>query len=319
MGCAEPRTGIVKQDAPEEPMSLPDERAEFIHVRGLRLFCRQWGPAAAIPVVLLHGLRGFSGTWRDVASALSGQFRLIALDQRGRGESDWDLAANYYTDAYLADLEAIVDELGLRRFALVGHSMGGTTSYVYADRHPERVGLLVIEDMAPGASNAGAGAERIKAEMALLPESFASWSEARAYWRSRRPTVSDAAIEQRLAESLKPLANGRIGWRYDAGGIRKTRMNPDPQRVVDLWPVIARLRMPTLIIRGEHSDFCPAESVAEMRRRNPLIDSVTVAGAGHYVHDEQPTAFITQLQRSLVSWRTRELSRSPRAQNTVGE
>jgi pimeloyl-ACP methyl ester carboxylesterase len=190
---------------------------------------------------------------------------------------------------------------------------------VYAVRHPERVGLLVIEDIAPGASSAGAGAERIRAEMAMLPESFASWTEARMYWRRHRPTVSDAALEQRLAESLKTLSDGRIGWRYDARGIRKTRMNPDPQRVVDLWPVIERLRMPTLIIRGEHSDFCPAESVAEMKRRNQIIDSVTVAGAGHYVHDEQPAAFITQLKRSLESWRTRERSPSPRAQNTVGE
>src|SRR5581483_11652194 len=123
------------------------ERTRPLRVNGLRLFCREWGKTDAPPLVLLHGLRGFSGTWRALAAALAGQFRLIAFDQRGRGESDWDPGHNYYTDAYLSDLEGVVDQLGLARFGLIGHSMGGTTSYVYAARHPERLAALVIEDI----------------------------------------------------------------------------------------------------------------------------------------------------------------------------
>src|SRR5687767_7798238 len=104
-------------DQPPRPSTLlPDERAEFVDSTGMRLLCRQWGHINAPPIVLLHGLRGFSGTWRTLAAALSGQYRLIAFDQRGRGDSDWDPGCNYYTDAYLADLEAVVDRLGLRRF-----------------------------------------------------------------------------------------------------------------------------------------------------------------------------------------------------------
>ncbi len=284
---------------------MPDERTEFVQVNGLRLLCREWGPADADPILFLHGLRGFSGTWRQAAAALSHEYRIIAYDQRGRGESDWDPLRNYYTDAYLADLEVMVDRLALRRFVLVGHSMGGTTAYVYADRHPERVAALVIEDIAPGSSTLGTGAERILAEMAALPMSFASWGEARRYWRARRPTVSDAALEQRLTESLRPSPDGRIIWRYDADGIRKTRLNPDHRRVVDLWPVVERLRIPTLVIRGELSDFCPAGILAQMSRRNPLISSVTVPAASHYVHDEQPAAFIAHLRRFLASRRER--------------
>lgn len=285
----------MNDQSPNPPTLLPDERTEFVHSNGLCLLCRQWGRIDAPPVVLLHGLRGFSGTWRHLAAALSGRYRLIALDQRGRGESDWDPNCNYYTDAYLADLEAMVDLLELRRFVLVGHSMGGTTSYVYARCHPERLAALVIEDIAPGASVAGPGAQRIVAEMATMPESFASWAEARVYWRTHRPSLSEQAIEQRVAESLRAIPGGRIGWRYDARGIGQTRVTPDPSRIVDLWPIVLQLDVPTLIIRGERSDFCPTATVAEMCSRNARISSVTVPNASHYVHDDAPALFAQHL------------------------
>jgi len=277
-----------------------DEHTQRLRVNGLQLLCREWGQQNAPPLVLLHGLRGFSGTWRMLAAALGGQFRLVALDQRGRGESDWDPGRNYYTDAYLADLESVVDQLGLERFGLIGHSMGGTTSYVYAARHPERLAALVIEDIAPGSSVSGAGAERIVREMQGMPEGFESWAEARAYWRTLRPSLSDAAIEQRVLESLRETRGGRIIWRYDAQGIRQTRVAPDPARMVDLWPVVERISTPTLIIRGERSDFCPASTVTTLCARNPNIRSVSVAAAGHYVHDDAPSEFVAHVRGFLT-------------------
>jgi pimeloyl-ACP methyl ester carboxylesterase len=277
-----------------------DERTRQLRVNGLQLFCREWGKTDAPPLVLLHGLRGFSGTWRALAAALAGQFRLVAFDQRGRGESDWDPGRNYYTDAYLSDLESVVDQLGLARFGLIGHSMGGTTSYVYAARHPERLAALVIEDIAPGSSASGAGAERIVREMQGMPSGFASWAEARQYWRALRPSLSDAAIEQRVVESLREQPDGRIGWRYDADGIRQTRVAPDPDRLVDLWPVVERIRTPTLVIRGERSDFSPASTVTQMCAANPNIRAVSVAAAGHYVHDDAPEEFVARVRDFLT-------------------
>lgn len=278
---------------PPQPARLPGERESFALINGLHLRVREWGDAGLPAVVLLHGLRGFSGTWRYLARRLAGQYRLIALDQRGRGDSEWDPGHNYYTDAYLADLEALVDQLKLDRFTLLGHSMGGTTSYVYASRHPDRLRALIIEDIAPGSSIQGAGAERIVNEMAKLPVGFASWTEARAYWRAARPSLSDAAIDERVAESLTATPTGTITWRYDAEGIRQTRMHPDPARIVDLWPVVDSLRIPTLIIRGGRSDFCPLATVETMASRNPHIRQVTVPDAGHYVHDDAPETFGT--------------------------
>lgn len=287
-------------DAPASVVPLPDERTQLIRVNGLRLLCRHWGDESAPAVILLHGLRGFSGTWRRLAASLAGGYHLIALDQRGRGDSDWDSGHNYYTDAYVSDLEEVVRHLALSRFALLGHSMGGTTAYVYASRHAERLAALIIEDIAPGSSIRGRGADRIVAEMATLPESFGTWAEARGYWRAQRPGVSAEALEQRLAENLREASDGKIAWRYDAVGIRATRTNPDSSRTVDLWPIIGKLDIPTLVIRGERSDFCPAETVDEMCRRNARIAQVTVPNASHYVHDDAPTQFAEHVRGFLL-------------------
>jgi len=290
--------------APLPTPKAPGEREAFIRSRdGLALRVREWGDPAAAPIVLLHGLRGYSGTWRTLAAGLSGERRLIALDQRGRGDSDWDRADNYYTDAYLADLEELVAQLGLGRFTLLGHSMGGTTAYAYAARYADRLDALIIEDIAPGSSVSGAGAERIKAEMAALPLDFANWAEARAYWRAARPSVGEAALEQRLAESLCETQGGRIGWRYDADGISRTRLDPDPARVLDLWPVVEAIRTPALVIRGGRSDFCRLDTVREMEARNPRFAHATVDGASHYVHDDAPDMFLGLVQGFLAGVR----------------
>lgn len=295
----------VSNHAPLPSRQLPGERESFVTGSGgLKLRVREWGDPAGRPIVLLHGLRGFSGTFRGLAAALGGEWRLISLDQRGRGESEWDPDRNYYTDAYLADLEALVDQLALGRFVLLGHSMGGTTSYVYAARNPERLDAVIIEDIAPGSSISGAGADRIKAEMAALPVRFADWEEARRYWRQARPTVSEAALEERLAESLRETPEGDVSWRYDAAGISATRLDPDPARVVDLWPAVEAITVPSFVIRGGRSDFCRLDTVLEMERRNPRFAHATIETASHYVHDDAPALFNALVQGFLAGIRS---------------
>ncbi|MBU0554970.1 MAG: alpha/beta hydrolase [Alphaproteobacteria bacterium] len=289
--------------APQPVAPLPGERVGFVNNGGIDLRVREWGDPTAPAIVLLHGLRGYSGTWRALAAALGDRYRLVAFDARGRGESDWDPGRNYYTDAYLSDLEAVVDALELEQFVLLGHSMGGTTSYVYAARHAERLAALIVEDITAGSSVAGAGFERIVAEMKALPTHFADWSQARAYWRKLRPNVSDAAIEERLFESMRADADGGVLWRYDAEGIAETRVRPDPARIVDLWPVIASIRVPTLVIRGGRSDFCSLSSVRKLESENPALTHASVEEASHYVHDDAPEAFLRLVEGFLAGVR----------------
>jgi pimeloyl-ACP methyl ester carboxylesterase len=258
---------------------------------GLRFRVVEWGGTRAWPVLMLHGIRGYSDTFAGMAAALQPDFRAIAFDQRGRGGTDWDPQRNYYTDTYVADVESIIHQLGLGRFDLLGHSMGGINAIVYAAQHPERVRRLVIEDAGPGAFDRSAGAQRIRAEFATTPDRFDSWEAATQFMRALRPTVTEEARQQRLRNMLKPLPDGGFTWRYDHAGIAATRLNPDPARLPDLEAAVRAIRCDTLVVRGGKSDYLQPEMAARMRELNPLIECVEVPDAGHYVHDDKPALF----------------------------
>jgi pimeloyl-ACP methyl ester carboxylesterase len=271
-------------------------------IDGLGFRVVEWGDARARPVLMLHGIRGYSDTFEGIAAALQTDFRVIAFDQRGRGGTDWDPRRNYYTDTYVADIEAIVDQLGLDRFDLLGHSMGGTNALVYSARHPGRVRRLVIEDAGPGAFEQSAGAQRIRGEFATTPERFDTWEAATQFMRALRPTVTEEARQQRLRNMLKPLPHGGYTWRYDHAGIAATRLNPDPARLPDLEAAVRAIRCDTLVVRGGKSDYLQPAMAAHMRELNPRIAYVEIPDAGHYIHDDQPALFeraVSQFLRNL--------------------
>ncbi len=266
-------------------------RDRTLALRGLHFHVTEWGDEAGWPVVMLHGIRGYAETFAGLAQALQPGMRVVALDQRGRGDTDWDPQQNYYTDAYVADLAALADALGLQRFDLLGHSMGGINAIVYAAQNPGRVRRLVIEDAGPGAFEASAGAQRIRHEFSATPVWFGSWEQASEFMRGLRPSVTEAARQQRLRSMLKPLPEGGFTWRYDHVGIANTRLAPDPARIVDLAAHVPLIACETLVVRGGRSDYLQPEMVARMQAANPLIEAVEIPDAGHYVHDDQPERF----------------------------
>ncbi|MEP7295802.1 MAG: alpha/beta hydrolase [Burkholderiales bacterium] len=276
-------------------------REDWLDSDGLKLHFVEWGHPSAPTIVALHGLRSFGYTWESVALPLADRFRVIALDQRGRGLSDWDPARNYYAEAYVRDLEALVEKLELRRFVLLGHSMGGANAFVYSTRHPEHLSGMVIEDMGPGASGSSAGAERIRRELLATPDRFESWADAAAFWRGQRPNIPDAAVHARVQYSMRELDDGKVVWRHDAQGIAHARLNATPEQLVELWPHVDAVTTPTLLLRGANSDFLSAQTAADMVRRNPRIQRVDVPGATHYVHDDNLKGFETALHAFLAS------------------
>lgn len=289
-------------------MKMSPVQEGWIRSDGLRLRYVSWGNEDAPPVVMLHGLRSYAHTWEPVAQALVDRYRVIALDQRGRGRSDWDPKRDYYADAYVRDLGALVATLGLRRFVLVGHSMGGANAFVYAQANPTRLAGLVIEDMGPGASASSQGSERIKRELKATPDAFDTWEQARAFWRRQRPNISEDALQSRVEHSLKDDADGRVVWRHDAAGIAAARLAATPAQLVDLWPIVAALQIPTLVVRGQESDFLSESVALEMELVNPQICAISIPGATHYVHDDQLDAFNLKLRHWLdhlddAAWR----------------
>jgi pimeloyl-ACP methyl ester carboxylesterase len=270
------------------------------HVRlgGLDAHYLHWGAPSDPPLLMLHGLRSYAATWEPLAQELARDHWVLALDFRGRGQSAWDPERRYFTETYVADVEEWVRHLGLRRFSIVGHSMGGTIGYVYAARHPGEVTRLVVEDIGPGSSTNTEGADRVRREMTSTPQWFPTLEAARDFWRRTRPGMPDAAIQSRVEHTLDEV-DGRWIWRLDMSGIAEARLSGDPAQGIDLWACVESLRCPTLVVRGADSDFLPELTCAEMVARQPLLSWQTIAAAGHYVHDDNPEDYIEAVSRFL--------------------
>jgi len=285
-------------------MATATSSSHTVQINGLSCRYLQWGEADSPPLLLLHGLRSYARTWEHVAQALSGSHLLIAPDFRGRGESSWDPQRSYRTGTYVSDVESLVAMLGLKRFAIVGHSMGGTVAYTYTARHPDQVTALVIEDIGPGSSTETSGAARILSEMADTPPCFSSLEEVRTYWRGIRPDITEEALASRIENTVRPMDDGRYAWRLDMAGIAEARRTPDPAGAVDLWSCVEALRCPTLVMRGARSDFLPVGICEQMAQRQPLLRWEQVPDAGHYVHDDNPAAFIDLVRAFFAAQRS---------------
>lgn len=271
---------------------MPEPTSHHVVINGLNCHFLRWGDDRRPAVLMLHGLRSYAQTWDPVARALSGTHAVIAPDFRGRGDSAWDPDRDYFTNAYVGDMEKLVASLGLTRFGIIGHSMGGTVGYAFAARHPDQVEALVVEDIGPGSSTDTAGADRILRELRDTPTSFDSLAAVRAYWRDTRPGITDDALRSRIAHTVRPDGDGRWEWKLDMQGIAAARRSGDPAGPVDLWACVEALRCPTLVLRGARSDFLPVSVCREMADRQPLLRWAEIPEAGHYAHDDNPAEFL---------------------------
>jgi len=228
-----------------------------IDARGLRLHYLDWGNETAPPMLLLHGFSGHAHTWDTFARAMCDQFRVLALDQRGHGDSDWAKDGAYTVDDHAADISTFHDRLMLGPVVLVGLSMGGRNAIRYTGLHPGKVEKLVIVDIGPDI--APRGAERVRRMAAEAPEEFATLDEAVAYLRryaTLTSPVAEAALRYRVEHGMKKLSDGRYTWKYDMFLRAQRRQGSPPS--ADLWPVVPQIKVPTLILRGSASDvFAP--------------------------------------------------------------
>ena len=267
-----------------------------ISLHGSTFHYTEHGPPEAPPIVMLHGVTGHARTWDEEAGALSDRYRVLALDQRGHGDSDAAPDRDYTVASMAGDLGAFVDALALSSFSVVALSMGGRVAIQYAGTRPGRVSRLVVVDIGPDI--APSGRTRVGGLMAAAPERFASLDAAIAYQRAHSPRYTERLLRHRVQHGLRPLADGGFTWKYDRGLrdlVRGGRWN-DP---IDLWPAWCAIRCPTLLVRGAESDILSAEIAKTMLEAQPLAQLAEVADAGHTVPGDQPEAFMRLLREFL--------------------
>jgi len=268
-----------------------------VNANGINFHYLDWGNTDKPDLVMIHGLRGHGHSWDDVSTAICQDYHVLALDQRGRGETDWAPDGDYSTDAYVADLDAFTRAVGLDKFILMGHSMGGRNSMTFAGENPQRLEKLIIVDMGPETDPRGG--KRISQELIDVPEEFDSFEAVVAYMMKQNRFASETVIRRRLQYATKELPGGKIGWRYDLA-IREARRHPAPATPqTDLWPVLARIPCPTLVVRGMETDLLPDEVAQRMVRELPQGQLAEIPRAGHMVFEDNPEDFIAALKQFL--------------------
>src|SRR5207237_5869074 len=174
-----------------------------IALRGRRFHYTEWGAPTSPALVMLHGVTGHARTWDEESAALASRYRVLALDQRGHGDSDPPPDADYTIASLTSDFAAFVDAAGLRTFAGVALSLGGRVAMQYAGTHPGRVTRLVVVDIGPDI--ALDGRVRVGKMMATAPERFATLEDVVAYQRANNPRYTEALLRARVQYGVRPL------------------------------------------------------------------------------------------------------------------
>ena len=263
----------------------------FVVRDGLKLHYRDYpGATDRPPILCLHGLTRNARDFADFAERHSPAFRVIALEFRGRAESDYDpLPMRYNPLTYAADVLELLDQLGIDRAIFVGTSLGGLVTMAVAAMQPQRIAAAILNDVGPALTPVGL--ERIQSYVGNDTR-FRTWDEAAAAIKANQGSAFPnynhddwlAMVRRNCRED-----NGEIRFDYDMAIIIPFEAAPTPK--IDMWPLFRALgEKPLLVVRGEISDLLSAESLAKMHDAVPDMKSVTVPQTGHAPMLDEPEA-----------------------------
>jgi pimeloyl-ACP methyl ester carboxylesterase len=250
-------------------------------------------------LVFLHGLLGSAANWRRITPAFEDRFHILTYDQRGHGRS-FQPSSGYAPQDYAGDLLQILTELGWERIHLVGHSMGGRNALEFAHLYPEKLLSLVVEDI--GVEESQEAQDKIFRLLDLVPRPFSSRKEARTFFDQKYPSLipfedDPKTMAAYFYSNLTEVSPGVVDWRFSLEGVKESlRQGREKTR----WDLIEGLKLPTLYLRGGDSKTFSEKMFQETLRRNPLIQGKVIENAGHWVHFDQPEAFIKALNEFLT-------------------
>lgn len=247
-----------------------------------------WGePGQAAEVVLLHGGAQNAHTWDTVALALSRP--LVALDLPGHGRSTWRDDHDYRPTVNAPAVAEAVEALAPQAQAVVGMSLGGLTAAALAGVRPDLVRRLVLVDVTPGV-NRDKAADIIA--FVSGPETFATFDEILERTVAFNPTRSVSSLRRGILHNAHQLDDGSWTWRYDRMRTSPIEGEVAAGELAGLWDVLgdAGATGPLLLARGATSPVVDDADVAELVRRRPDAEVVTVDRAGHSIQGDRPLA-----------------------------
>ena len=244
-------------------------------------------PTGAPPLVIAHGLFGAARNWGAIGKRLARERQVVAVDMRNHGESFWDPDHGY--GAMAADLAGVIEDLGGRADVL-GHSMGGKAAMTLALTAPERVGRLIVADIAPVAydrSQIGYVEAMRATELGGIDRRADAETRLAAH-------VEDPMVRAFLLQSIE-LGGAGPRWKLNLDAL-----GAEMPRIMGFEvPEGASFDGPALFITGAASDYVQPEHWPQVRRLFPAVEHVEIPGAGHWVHADAPGAFIGAVETFL--------------------
>ncbi|MAG32960.1 MAG: hypothetical protein CL908_18950 [Deltaproteobacteria bacterium] len=276
-------------------MSLEPSSHRIAGAHGLELHVLEWSKEG-VPLVLLHGHGNEAHLWDDFVPTIAPHYRVLAVDQRGHGDSGWDADGRYDPETMADDLEAILDAFEIDRFVLIGFSMGGRVSTTFAGRHPERLAGLVLVDIGPEVD--ARGTMRIGREMEEQHAPvFGTIEEYARMLSLNYPAGQPAALMRMAKYGLRQRDDGLFELKMDPR-LRGARPDDEAARAEEeafiqrQWDALAKVPCPTLVVRGAASDILSPDVADRM------VDEVlpngklaVVAQAAHSVATDNPKGF----------------------------
>jgi len=278
-------------------LQLACQSAATLHlvVNGLTLHALEWPNPGAPGLCFLHGGAAHAHWFDEVVVPFTRRYHVIALDQRGHGESAWPSPPAYATEDFVADLVEVIEALGWSRVTLVGHSMGGANSMALAAWHPGRVERLVVVDSRPSIPPERLGVMHERGARALrTPRRHPHPDAAIASFRLLpRETNAEPALLQHVARAGIVERDG--GWSYRFDPAANSSRQPH-----DMWPDLSRITAPTLLVRAALSPILTPDMLTKMAEAIPDVRTVEVADAFHHVTLDRPEAFVTAVSSFLL-------------------
>ncbi|MBF8267448.1 MAG: hydrolase-1 protein [Dehalococcoidia bacterium] len=277
-------------------MTIVKAQERFVTANNLRLRYVEWGTVGKTPLVCLHGQSGHAHVWDEFAEAMSPYYHIYALDQRGRGGSQW-ATDGYERDRFVEDLAGFLDALSLRKVILVGASMGGWNSLLYTPSHQDRVERIILVDIGPE-RDAAPTQQQSSQSRTPQPLEFENFQDAVTWSRQSNPRPTDARIRKDASDKLRQREDGKWVWKADPAIPPLSDAN-DPELIARYWRSLEAITCPILEVRGGESAMVSDRILERMKRVNPRISAVVVEGAAHLVTVDRPQGFIAATRAFL--------------------